>query len=198
MFTLLAQALFFVAPFVLAGVVHIVVIKFDLLKSLARIPLDASATINGQPVFGKNKTLRGVATMIISATLFIVLEGIAARHSSSVARLSVVDFNLIRPLPWGVLLGVGCVLGELPNSFLKRRLNIAPGGEAESGFLKLFFWIMDQIDSLLGVLVVASFQWTPSLSMLIVLLAIAMLIHPLGAFVMVRLGLKRNVGSITW
>ena len=36
--------------------------------------------------------------------------------------------------PWrfGLLLGLGAVLGELPNSFVKRQLGIAPGGRASS------------------------------------------------------------------
>jgi hypothetical protein len=81
---------------------------------------------------------------------------------------------------------------------LKRRLNIAPGAEGESNFLKAFFWVIDQIDSLLGVLVLASFYWKPSLSMLIALFVIVMVTHPIGAAIMVRLGLKRTIGSIVW
>jgi hypothetical protein len=36
------------------------------------------------------------------------------------------------PLAYGGLLGAGVVLGELPNSFLKRQLGIAPGSRRSS------------------------------------------------------------------
>jgi CDP-diglyceride synthetase len=194
----LAQAIFFVTPFVLAGVVHIAVIKFNLLQSLASLPLDGGAKLLGQPIFGKNKTVRGALTMILSVTFWFFMESIAARHFLFVSQLSVVNYERIHPLSWGLLLGVGCVIGELPNSFLKRRLNIAPGEEVARGFFKPFFWIFDQIDSLIGVLIFAGILWKPSWSMLISLFALAIVIHPLGAAAMVRLGLKRSIGSVRW
>src|SRR5258707_9700902 len=123
MFILFSQACFFTLPFIIAGLIHITVIKSGFLKSLERIPLDGGATINGRPVFGKNKTLRGAITVTSSTTVFFILEGVAARHSSFVAQLAVVNINLIPSIGWGALLGVGCIVGELPNSFLKRRLN---------------------------------------------------------------------------
>jgi len=187
---LLSKALFFTLPFIIAGLIHIAVIKFGWLKSLEGVPLDGGATINGQPVFGKNKTLRGAVIVILSTMVFFIIEGVAARHSSVVAKLAVVNVNLIPSIGWGALLGVGCIVGELPNSFLKRRLNIEPGAEHPSGFLKAFFWVMDQIDSLFGVIVIASFYWRPSSRMFIALLVVAIVIHPIGAAIMVRLGLK--------
>ncbi len=193
MLILFSRACFFALPFILAGLIHIAVIKFGFLKSLESIPLDGGATINGQPVFGKNKTLRGAATVIISIAVFFILERIAARHFLIAAKLNVINIALIPSIGWSVLLGVGCIVGELPNSFLKRRLNIAPGAKGEGGFLRTFFWVMDQIDSLLGVLVLASFHWRPSWGMLIALFVIAMVIHPIGGALMVGLGLKRSV-----
>jgi hypothetical protein len=101
MFILILQACFFALPFILAGLIHIAVIKFGLLKSLEGIPLDGGATIRGQPVFGKNKTLRGAVTVIISTTAFFILEGIAARHFPIVAKLTVVNIALIPSIGWG-------------------------------------------------------------------------------------------------
>ena len=50
------------------------------------------------------------------------------------------------PLLYGLLLGLGVVLGELPNSFLKRRLGVAPGGQSN-----LLLTIYDQADFVLVV-----------------------------------------------
>ena len=52
-----------------------------------------------------------------------------------------------------MLLGLGYSLFELPNSFLKRRLDITPG-KSVSGFWKVFFIFLDQADSVFGVALV--------------------------------------------
>ena len=54
-------------------------------------------------------------------------------------------FNLLI----GLLLGLGYALFELPNSFLKRRLDITPG-KTLKGFMKGFFVFLDQADSVFG------------------------------------------------
>jgi hypothetical protein len=48
------------------------------------------------------------------------------------------------------------MLSELPNSFIKRQLGIAPGN-AGNGFVGVLFYILDQIDMLIGVWLVLSF-----------------------------------------
>jgi hypothetical protein len=53
------------------------------------------------------------------------------------------------PLPHGALLGAAVVLGELPNSAVKRRLGIAPGERASSPF-GVALAIHDQADFVLG------------------------------------------------
>ena len=49
------------------------------------------------------------------------------------------------PALYGFLLGAGVVLGELPNSFLKRRLGIAPGEKRPSP-LGVALAVYDQAD----------------------------------------------------
>jgi hypothetical protein len=53
----------------------------------------------------------------------------------------------------GFALGAAAMLAELPNSALKRQLGIAPGA-AGSGISGACFYVLDQIDMLLGVWVV--------------------------------------------
>ena len=48
------------------------------------------------------------------------------------------------------------MVSELPNSFIKRQIDIAPGATT-SGILNLFFYIFDQIDYLVGVWIVFAF-----------------------------------------
>ena len=53
----------------------------------------------------------------------------------------------------GTLFGFLYMLFELPNSFIKRRLSVSAEeqGDRRRG-LKLFFFILDQIDSMLGIM----------------------------------------------
>lgn len=188
-----SQALFFAFPFILAGAIHIVVIKRDLLSALARVPLDLGLSARGHRLFGKNKTLRGAFVVIAGTIIGVLLEGLFIRSYPAGRFLSLVDYDSISPLTWGLLLGAGCVIGELPNSFLKRQLGIPSGGYPRNPFLRAATWALDQIDSVIGILVFASAKVTLPPITVLALFAVALLIHPLGALVMVRLGLKGHV-----
>ena len=94
-----------------AVVLHAPVLRFDLLKALKR-PIDG-----GRGWFGANKTWRGALVMFTGVFL-----------ATGVFWPLMPDG--LRDEPWllvGALIGAGTVLGELPNSFLKRRLGIGPG-----------------------------------------------------------------------
>jgi uncharacterized membrane protein YedE/YeeE len=53
-------------------------------------------------------------------------------------------------LLWGALVGLGVVVGELPNSFLKRRMDIAPGTQRRGG-VGVALIVLDQADLVPGV-----------------------------------------------
>ena len=109
------------APWVLlpvlgAPLLHGPVLSADLWPGLAR-PLDLGRSVRGRRVFGDNKTWRGALVMFTGALL-----------ATGVAWPLMPDE--LRDESWllvGALIGAGVVLGELPNSFMKRRLGIAPG-----------------------------------------------------------------------
>ena len=110
-----------------AAIAHAPVLRFDLLPSLKR-PLDGGATLNGRRLFGDNKTLRGALVMASGTTAATV---VLTRQGWFSERLPD-ELREAPPLLYGLLLGAGVVLGELPNSFLKRRLGIAPGDTRRS------------------------------------------------------------------
>ncbi|WP_298532182.1 CDP-archaeol synthase, partial [uncultured Ruminococcus sp.] len=60
------------------------------------------------------------------------------------------DNTLLFNAAAGAMFGLAYVLCELPNSFIKRRIGIQPG-KTSHGFKGVLFFIIDQIDSLLGV-----------------------------------------------
>jgi CDP-archaeol synthase len=126
-------------PVLGAPLLHAPVLRFDWLARWKR-PLDAGATFRGRRLFGDNKTWRGAAVMSagpMAATL--ALLRIPAYRARLPAPLR--DTN---PALLGAVLGLSTVAGELPNSFLKRQLDIPPGAQRN-----LALTTLDQADFVL-------------------------------------------------
>lgn len=128
-----------------APVVHAPVLALDLFKGLKR-PLDGGATLGGRRIFGDNKTWRGAIFMAGGPALAAVALTRWPAYRDALPD-AVGD---AAPVLWGALVGLGVVVGELPNSFLKRRLDIAPGTRRRTaGGVALV--VLDQGDLVLGV-----------------------------------------------
>jgi hypothetical protein len=109
-------------------------------------------------------------------------------------RLAVAPSQVEHPGLWGLLLGTGYWIGELPNSLVKRQLDIAPG-ELAVGRTGVFFWFVDQLDSIAGVFLALWIVWHPDLLVFAALVAaITLVLHPLMAALMMALGLKNRIG----
>ncbi len=189
--TTLLSLLWLAVPIIAAGLVHLLVLKLDLLPGLRRSPMDFGFTLRGRRLFGDNKTWRGAFVTIGTTTLAAWL---LARVSECCWHLpTLTPFASTHSLAWGLLLGSGYIAGELPNSFAKRQIGIAPGGSGQ-GFSGRAFWVVDQIDSLIGMLIAISPVWRPSLALLVTILAIMLVAHPLSAWIMMQFGLKDRVG----
>lgn len=140
------------APAILSGIMVMVWCKLPILKALSR-PMDFGKNFaDGKRIFGDNKTWKGLLGYLLFNTLFSVLWGLLCKNQA------VGSFNYFyqlheNNLPFnllvGVLMGFGYALFELPNSFLKRRLDITPG-KTLKGFMKVFFIFLDQADSVFG------------------------------------------------
>jgi len=187
------QSVWLVAPILLAGLTHVFVIKRDLFPALGRLPLDGGLRLGRGPLLGENKTARGALVMVGATTAWTVLLEIGRARLGGSDRLLLADYRRIPVAAWGALLGLGYVLGELPNSFLKRRFGIRPGGPA-SGWAGPVFWVFDQTDSLVGVLAAVSVARVPPAGVALCLLALTLLLHPAVAALMVTLRLKDRVG----
>jgi hypothetical protein len=116
---------------------HAPFLRYDLAPALRR-PL-------GERAFGANKTWRGALAMsggTLAAT-------VALHRVPAYRRRLPEQLRAAGPLRHGALLGAAVVLGELPNSALKRRLGIAPGARAASP-LGVVLAVHDQADFVLG------------------------------------------------
>jgi hypothetical protein len=165
------HALVVFAPVLGAPIVHAPVLHFGLLPSLAR-PLDGGRTWRGHRWFGDNKTWRGALCMGGGVTLATLL---LTRWPAFRDALPT-DVRRAGALPYGLLLGLGVVVGELPNSFLKRRLGIASGTQrrSPSGWL---FSALDQCDLVLGAWVTLAPIWVMELGEGLVVIAVVSAIH---------------------
>jgi CDP-diglyceride synthetase len=179
-------------PIALAGLTHVAIIKLGTFKTLASIPLDLGATVRGRRVFGENKTVRGAVVMLAATAFWTFAQNRLLLPWGWSARFSPA-YEFIRPVAWGLLAGAGYVAGELPNSFVKRQLGVGAGAAAR-GALKPIFWIVDQVDSAVGVLVFLLPVWRPNVSAVMALFGVTLLVHPAVALVMLCLGLKRRIG----
>ena len=119
---------------------HALVLRYDLLAPLRR-PLDAGASVAGMRLFGDNKTLRGALVMAGGTTV----AAIALTRQRWFRDRLPGELREAPPALYGALLGAGVVLGELPNSFVKRRLGIAPG-DRRSSLLGGAIAVYDQAD----------------------------------------------------
>jgi CDP-diglyceride synthetase len=140
-------------PVILAGVGNMVYMRLPWHAFLMR-PMDGGLVLpDGRCVFGENKTWKGFFGMIVLCALAMGAVKLLHLAWPPLDRFSLIPYYAYRPgwvvLGYGALWGLGYVLFELPNSFMKRRLNIAPGSNTAGG-PKLLFTCIDQADSALG------------------------------------------------
>ena len=161
-------------PVLGGALAHAPVLAGDLLRPLKR-PLDGGTTFRGRRLFGDNKTWRGAMVIVLGVVVTtLLLSGWDWWWSKLPAGLR--DAG---PLLYGVLLGLGVVLGELPNSFLKRQLGVPPGAQSS-----LLLTIYDQADFVLVVwlllLPLWAMAWWQAVFVFAVVTAVHLVINVIG------------------
>jgi hypothetical protein len=136
------------SPLLLGLTAHGLCIKFNWLSSLC-CPLDRGHTFRGKRIFGANKTYRGIVAVGLGTAVGFSLQAIFFHRFAPVRGIELLDYAFPKTSIVGFAFGAAAMLSELPNSFIKRQLDIAPGNMA-SGALALIFYAFDQIDFLLG------------------------------------------------
>ena len=142
-----ARAAWLTAPILIAGLVHVAVITLDLAPSLAR-PIDAGRRWRGRALLGRNKTWRGFVVMPAATAITIAAQHKLATRSRHLAALAPLRCGALPAWIVGATCGAAYVVAELPNSFVKRRLGIAPGSSAPRA--RAAQYVVDQLDSVVG------------------------------------------------
>ncbi len=143
---------------IITGIFVMIALKTKLLKNFT-VPIDFNRKfIDGKPIFGSSKTFRGLLFYLFfgavsGAIWFFICDSFAviSIHNLFLAhnRNTLIFNSLI-----GMILGLTYAIFELPNSFLKRRLGINPSKGAKSFLPKTVHFLIDQIDSVIGCLVI--------------------------------------------
>jgi len=172
----LACAAFLVVAFVLAGAVHTAWLRSSVSRPLA-VPLDGGLTLRGRRLLGDNKTVRGLVAIIPAAGaafagLAWVLGTGRGAPPAGLWDLGVEGYGLL-----GLAAGVGFMAGELPNSLLKRQLDIPPGGVPRGGLPRLICLVLDRVDSIIGMLVTVSLLVPTPWEVWLYVLAVGPAIH---------------------
>jgi CDP-2,3-bis-(O-geranylgeranyl)-sn-glycerol synthase len=159
---LVIKALLFIFPAYCANAVPVIV--------GGGTPLDfGRKSIDGRPIFGKNKTIRGFLAGLTIGTLIGFVES------------SVFGY----PIFLGFLLSLGALCGDLSGAFLKRRIGLAPGD---------LLPVVDQVDFVVGAIVFSlplSSQFI-SWELAVTVLIVTPPLHLLTNFAAYKVGLKKN------
>lgn len=162
-------------PVILAGIANMIFCKSSLLDSVNQ-PIDAGRLLgDGRRLFGANKTWKGFWGMVFWGLLAQLVWSYFLASQPDLEKLHLIYAHypnkLATNFPLGILLGLAYVVFELPNSYLKRHLDISPGKTAEDAW-KYSFILLDQIDSLIGILLVLhlyiSLNWAQIIGLLLV------------------------------
>mgnify|MGYP001616112541 FL=1 len=137
-------------------------------------PLDFKKKFFGERVFGNNKTFRGIFFGILTAIVMAFIQ-----YLLNISSLNILDYNNF--LIIGLLLGAGALIGDLAKSFFKRRLKIKPGKP---------FIPFDQIDHVIGSLLLLSIIYPISLNLYFIASLITFPLHIIINYLAYKLKLK--------
>jgi hypothetical protein len=172
------------SPLFLGLVLHGFCIRFGWLRALA-VPIDAGVRLRGRPLFGANKTWRGVVAVGLGAAAGYVLQGADPALQPAPLRAC----TAVGLAGFGLAIGAAAMLSELPNSLIKRQLEIAPGRPARGPAGPLFY-VLDQVDLLAGAWLVAGPLVRPALARVLWSVLFVVVLHQVVSALGFLLGMR--------
>ena len=181
-------------PAIIAGILVMIWCKTGIMKAAMK-PMDMGKNFrDGKRIFGDNKTWKGFIGYLIFDTFSTVIWG-AVCHTCGIDHLNYFYFDhentFLFNLMVGFLLGLGYALFELPNSFLKRRLDITPG-KTISGARRIFFVFLDQADSIFGCALVVWLFYDLGIGLYLLYVLVGALTHIIMNVLLYLCRLRKN------
>ncbi len=157
-------------PLIISNSLHMVVVKKQWFTVLS-IPVSIK-------LFGANKTWRGFVFLALCNGFLLYLLNLTW------------VFEIENTFALGAIFGFTYLLFELPNSYMKRKLGVAPGAQ-HPRYKYLFSWI-DKSDSVMGLSFV--YYWLGHISgkEAFLLYAVSSLTHMLTSKLLVLLKIKKS------
>ncbi|MDO8669554.1 MAG: CDP-2,3-bis-(O-geranylgeranyl)-sn-glycerol synthase, partial [Candidatus Buchananbacteria bacterium] len=179
MWDLIIKSIYFVLPAYLANMAPVICDKLKLFRFLAR-PIDGGRKLGSQPIFGSSKTWRGLFSGALFGLITTSFQAYLYNYDFF-KDISLIDYpsNFIA---FGLLSGLGAMVGDLIKSFFKRRLNKKSGSS----------WpVFDQLDFVLGFLLFTYYFSAPAVPIILTILLLTLILHPLTNLVSYALGFKK-------
>ena len=182
-------------PPIITGILNMIWCKLPILKSLKK-PIDFNKNFkDGKRIFGDNKTWKGFIGYILISTICTIIWGFICNSTILnkynffyVNNSNTFLFNMLI----GFLLGLAYALFELPNSFMKRRLNIEEG-KTTKGIKKILFIFIDQSDSVIGCALVVWFFYDLGIKLFLFYILLGALTHIIVNMILYFLHLRKNM-----
>lgn len=141
-------------------------------------------TKNGNDLIGKGCTWRGLIAGTLIGGIVGLIQGIITPSIVQYfgGALPLINYGgAINGLFIGLLLGLGALIGDAVGSFIKRRMNIKQGKPAP---------ILDQLDFIIGALILVSIMIKLDLYLIIAILIISLILHLSTNIIAYLIGIK--------
>lgn len=179
MLELIIKAFYLALPAYLANMSPVIFDKFKIFKFLAK-PIDNGKKLGADFIFGSSKTWRGLLSGVIFGLLVTWLQ--ALLYSYDLFRnLSLVDYSH-HFIAFGILSGLGAILGDLVKSFFKRRFGKKSGSS----------WpVFDQLDFIAGFFIFTYYYIDLDINIVTTTFLMTLILHPLTNLISYWLGFKK-------
>ena len=159
--TFVLKCFYLMLPAYFANMAPVIVNKINFFV----FPVDFNKKLNKNPIFGKNKTFRGIIFGIVFAVIISYFQFILY---GNLFFKGISFFNYKNWLLFGFLMGLGALVGDLVKSFFKRRLGIKPGARCVP---------FDQTDFVIGALIFIAPIFGLTLKIFFVSLLLSFVLH---------------------
>jgi CDP-archaeol synthase len=177
-------------PLLVGLALHGFCIKYDLLSFLYH-PIDRGRKFRGKRIFGENKTYRGLAVVSLGTAIGFAFQSLLLHRITSIRGLELFEYAFFKSVALGVAIGAAAMLSELPNSFIKRQFEIAPGTAAK-GWKSVIFYVYDQIDFLLGAWLVLAIVVPVTVTRVLLSSGLLLVAHQIMSSVGYALGMRKT------
>lgn len=171
MIDLVLTSVYFILPAYFANMLPVLFAKL-------KLPLGKPVS---EKLFGKNKTIRGLCAAFFGALMVLFVQKYL-QEINQLENFRLLDYRQINLVLWGFLFGMGAILGDLVESFFKRRMKIKPGRS---------WFPFDQLDFIIGSLVFTYPFYRLDWEVVLIIVFITPLLHFLANLLAYFFGLKK-------